>query len=297
MHLGYTRNDFHCLLDGELFLPESWDQDRERCREAGIPDEVVYRPKWRISLELYDRARAAGVLFEWMTADEGYGGKPGFHEGLEERRQQYVLEVPRTFSVWIDPPEVTGRRYRRGGRGRSRQVPRIKAGQTEPRSVENVFWFSSAMKDSSWKTYYVKDSDKGPVVWEAKATRVTPKGSDDLPGHEAWLIVARNVLDPNEMKFFISNARKSTRIETMLLVGFSRWRVERCFQDQKQEIGLDCYEGRRYLGLKRHLILSSVSYLILTRAKQLLLKKRDCEDHDSATAGRYRHHRAELVGA
>ena len=72
------RDDFHCLLDGELFLPESWSDDRDRCREAGIPDDVVYRPKWQIALELYDRAVGNGVHFDWLTFDEGYGSKPEF---------------------------------------------------------------------------------------------------------------------------------------------------------------------------------------------------------------------------
>lgn len=74
VHLGYTRSYFHCLVDGELFLPESWSEDRRRCRAAGIPDEMVYRSKWQIALELVDRAREHGVVFEWLTFDEGYGG-------------------------------------------------------------------------------------------------------------------------------------------------------------------------------------------------------------------------------
>jgi SRSO17 transposase len=71
VHLGYATGDFHCLLDGDLFLPESWSKDRDRCREAGIPDEIVYRPKWKIALELLDRARGNGVVFDWLTFDEG----------------------------------------------------------------------------------------------------------------------------------------------------------------------------------------------------------------------------------
>jgi SRSO17 transposase len=82
------------------------------------------------------------------------------------------------------------------------------------------------------------------------------------------LIVARDVLNPEELKFFVSNAPAGTSIQTMLLVAFSRWRVERCFEDQKSEIGLDQYEGRRYQGLKRHLILSCISYLFLSRMRQ-----------------------------
>lgn len=295
VHLGYARDDFHCLLDGELFLPESWSDDRGRCEEAGIPEDMVYRPKWQIALELYDRSRSHGVDVKWITADEGYGGKPGFHEGLQQRDQLYVLEVPRNFSVWIDPPETTDRRYRRGGRGRSRQTPRVKAGQPGPRSVEQALWFSEAMKAVLWQKYHIKDSDHGPVVWEAKRIRVTMKGSDGLPGQEVWLIAARNLLDPSELKFFVSNAPRQTTMETLLPVAFTRWRIERSFRDQKQEVGLDCYEGRRYLGLKRHLILSSISYLFLSLAKYRLSEKKS-GDHHSAVAGRGRHHRTELVG-
>ncbi len=82
------------------------------------------------------------------------------------------------------------------------------------------------------------------------------------------LIVARDALNPDEIKFFVSNAPAETPVGVLLLVAFSRWRVERCFEDQKGEIGLDQYEGRRYQGLKRHLVLSMVSYLFLSRVRQ-----------------------------
>jgi len=91
--------------------------------------------------------------------------------------------------------------------------------------------------------------------------------------------VARNVLHEDEVKFFFSNAPENTTVGQMLLIAFSRWRVERCFQDQKQDIGLNAWEGRRYVGLKRHLILSSVSYLFLARVRNKLRGKKlriDC---------------------
>lgn len=296
VHLGYAREDFQCLLDGELYLPEGWANDRARCREAGIPDEMVYRPKWQIALELHDRACSEGIVFDWITADEGYGGKPGFIEGLHACGQKFVVEVPRNFSVWNVAPDMTDRAYRAGGRGRPRAVPRVKAGQPEARSVEQVYWFDEPLKSARWRKYYIKDSEKGPVVWEAKRTRLVMKGSDGLPGVELWLIVTRNLEDPLEIKFFVSNAPRSERLETMLLVGFSRWRVERSFEDQKQEIGLDCYEGRCYLGLKRHLILSSISYLFLSLVKQRLTEKKST-DHSPTATRRDRCHRPQLVGA
>ena len=233
VHLGAATEGFHCMLDGELFLPKSWDDDRERCRAAVIPDEIVYRPKWQIALELYDRSVAEGITFPWITADEGYGGKPGFLEGLDRRRQQFVLEVPRTFSVWEKTPETTDRSYRKNGRGRGRKKPRVKSGESSPRSVETVFWFSETMKSISSQKYRIKESEKGPIIWEAKRLRVTLKGSDDLPGMRLWLVVARNVLD-GELKFFVSNAGERASLSKLLLVAFQRWRVERCFEDQKQ---------------------------------------------------------------
>jgi SRSO17 transposase len=267
VHLGYAVDDFHCLVDGELFLPESWDQDRDRCREAGIPDSVVYRPKWQIALELYDRGIAHGLHFDWLTFDEGYGGKPEFLREVSARQQRYVAEVPRTLTGWLKEPRVVTRPYRRGGRGRGRKVPRLASGSRPARGVE-ILLKDRVLRDQPWQPWRVKDGDKGPMVWECKHTFITVKDEGGLPGQRLHLLIARNVLDPKEIKFFVSNAPPATGIGALLLVAFSRWRVERCFQEGKSEIGLDQYEGRRYLGLKRHLVLSAVSYLFLAKVRQ-----------------------------
>ena len=273
VHLGFARGDFHCLLDGELYLPESWDADRDRCREAGIPDSLVYRPKWQIALELYDRAVANGLRFEWLTFDEGYGSKPEFLRELSSRSQMYVGEVPRSFAAWLDPPRVVTRRYRRNGKGRGRKIPRLASGSPPTRRVDELL-NDKQLVDQPWKRFHVKDGEKGPVVWECKHCMITIKDAQGLPGQRLHLVVARNVLEPEELKFFVSNGPVETRLETLLLVAFSRWRVERCFEDHKSEIGLDQYEGRRYLGLKRHLIISAVSYLFLARVRQDWAKKK-----------------------
>jgi SRSO17 transposase len=273
VHLGFARGDFHCLLDGELYLPESWDANRDRCREAGIPDSLVYRPKWQIALELHDRAVANGLRFEWLTFDEGYGSKPEFLRELSSRSQMYVGEVPRSFAAWLDPPRVVTRRYRRNGKGRGRKIPRLASGSPPTRRVDELL-NDKQLVDQPWKRFHVKDGEKGPVVWECKHCMITIKDAQGLPGQRLHLVVARNVLEPEELKFFVSNGPIETRLEILLLVAFSRWRVERCFEDHKSEIGLDQYEGRRYLGLKRHLIISAVSYLFLARVRQDWAKKK-----------------------
>ena len=294
VHLGRATGDFHCLVDGDLFLPESWSEDRARCRAAGIPDEVVYRPKWQVALALHDRARANGVTFDWLSFDEAYGSKPLFLQGLDQRGQLFVGEVPTTFSCWLDAPPVTVRPYRRGGRGRTRKTPRLRSDALPPSSVKDLLEHSPALRDQPWVAYHIKDGQKGPIVWEAKHTRIVMKNDAGLPGLELHLIVARNALDPNEVKFFVSNAPPETEVTTLLLVAFSRWRVERCFQDQKQEVGLDQWEGRTWLGLQRHLILTSVSYLFLARVRDQLRGKKSGA-HRVPSPRRRSRTRAELV--
>ena len=274
VHLGLANEDFHCLVDGELYLPESWADDWDRRREAKIPDDMVYRPKWEIALELYDRAKSNGLEFPWLTFDEGYGGKPPFLRALIGRHQRFVGEVPRSFTGWITAPRVTRRPFRRHGRGRGRKTPRLVSGSRPAIAVADMLRYSPALRDQTWEPWRIKDGVQGPMIWEAKHILFYPKDAKGLPGKPMHLIVARNVLNPEEMKFFVSNAPPHTSLGTLLLVAFSRWHVERCFEDQKGEVGLDHYEGRRYPGLKRHLILSAVSHLFLATTRQALAKKK-----------------------
>ena len=125
--------------------------------------------------------------------------------------------------------------------------------------------------NQSWQQWHVKDTQKGPKVIELKHGVVYPKNSTGLPGQAHHLIVARDVMHPEDIKFFLGNAPEGTSLETLLKVAYSRWRVERCFEDDKSSIGLDHFEGRRYPGLLRHLILSAVSLLFLARVREKLL--------------------------
>jgi SRSO17 transposase len=274
VHLSYVADDFHCLLDSELYLPESWDQDRERCRRAGIPDDVVYRPKWEIALGLYDKAKENDLHFSWVTFDEGYGGKPGFLRGLSEREQLYVGEVPKSIHGWMEEPLMTERPYRTERRGRNRKSPRIVAGQKSAQSLENHLKRSEELKNQPWVAYLVKEGTKGPMVWEVKHCRFIPVNEDGLPGSPLHLIIARNPLKRSEVKYFLSNAPQEADLGTMLIVAFSRWSIERCFEDEKTELGLDHFEGRKYVGLKRHQTITALTQLFLAEQEQCLKKKK-----------------------
>jgi SRSO17 transposase len=271
VHLGYaTPGGFHAQLDGELFLPEDWAQDRDRCRACGVPDDVLYRPKWQIALALHQRAQGNGVRFAWMTFDEGYGLIPEFLHTLDDRGQRYVGEVPSNFVGWCKPPKLRPAGSRRPGvrKGPRSMAPKL-AGDAAVSRVDDLCRHSPAFTRQPWERFHIKDTTKGPAVWEAKAAMIYLQ-RDGLPTRPHWLIIARNVLDPSEVKYFISNAPAGTPLEMLLQVAFSRWIVERCFEDQKTELGMDHFEVRTWAALQRHLAITSVALLFLAHTRQEL---------------------------
>jgi len=268
VHLNYTAGEFHCLLDGELFLPESWAEDPLRRKAAAIPESMPHRPKWQIALELWERAVANGIRFEWVGADEGYGKVPEFLFHLDDRGQRYVVEVPVIFTGWLVKPELLHKEHHRSGMGRKRHFPRLKAQSPSASSVKQLLLHSPVLRTIPWETFHIKDTTKGPMVWKAKAVRFYLK-RDGLPTRAHWLIIAHNVENPKEIKYFVSNAPEGTPLEVLLYVGFSRWHVERCFEDEKSELGLSHFEVRNYPSLRRHLIITAVSHLFLAKVHQI----------------------------
>jgi SRSO17 transposase len=265
VHLGYAADDFHTLLDGELYLPEkTWHENRTRCRRAGIPDDVVYRPKWRIALGQIQRALANGIRFSWLTFDEYYGSKPPFLRALDALGQNYVAEIPSSFVGWTKEPEVMYREHARDNQlGRPRNLPRLKVKNTPFCKVRDLLTYSPILRKVPWIKYHVKDGQKGPMVWEAKSIPLWIKDENGLPSRPHQLIITRGVLNPEEVKFFLTNVPETVAIETLLLVAFSRWRIERMFEDSKDELGLDHFEVRQFLSIQRHLILTCLSHLFL----------------------------------
>jgi len=266
VHLGYVAGDFHALVDSDVYLPEAWLEDRTRCREAGIPDEVAYRPKWRIALDLLRHTLGKGVALKYLAADEEYGRCGAFRAEVDALGLLYVVEVPCALTGWTRPPRVlTPRRTSTTGLGRPRTRPELAAGAPSARRVDRL-WKRGG---PSWRGFHVKNTQKGPVVWEARTTRFSPWTKGGLPGSELWLMVARNVLD-GEVKYFLSNAAADTPAELLLHVAFSRDHIEKLFEESKGEVGLDHFEARGYRAVKRHLILSMVSLLFLAEQTQVL---------------------------
>jgi SRSO17 transposase len=236
VHLGVARGRYKTLVDADLFLPESWSQDRERCRHAGIPDDLVYRPKWQIALGQIDRARAHGVVLDWVTFDEGYGDKPGFLGGLEDRQVRYVGEVPKSLACWATRPRAGASSHR----------------------ADNLVRHSPVFTQQRWQRVRLPRQTLGDPVWETKAAQVWLSWAGQPTGRTYGLIWARNVRTGEE-KYFVSNAPKRTSRRRLLRVGFQRWNVAHSFRLSKGEIGFRHFEGRSYVALMRHLTLCLVT--------------------------------------
>jgi SRSO17 transposase len=234
-----------------------------------IPDEVVFRTKPQIALGMVDRVLAQGVHVKAWTFDEGYGHDTTFLDGLEQRRQAFVGEVPTNFHGWVIKPRVLhdGPSPRRG---RKKKYPRLAARRRRSSEVQNLARYSPAFRKQKWQRYRIKDTERGPEVWEVKWAVFWRKGPEGLPGRRHCLIVVRNVLT-KEVKYFLSNrvpGERGITLRWLLYVAFQRWSVEGCFRQAKEELGLDHYEVRGWRCLYRHFYLTQLSHLFCARMRQ-----------------------------
>jgi len=193
VHLSYSAPGFQVLLDSTVYLPEDWANDPVRRKENYVPDDVEFSTKQRIALGQVDHALSNGVRVSAWTFDEFYGRDRKFLDGLESRRQVFAGEIPSDFHGWVQKPTVlrTGPK-KRGKGGRAKRYPRV-ARRRPSCEVRNLVKYSPIFRDQSWQRYRVKDTDKGPEVWEVKWSVFWRKDEAGLPTRRHCLIVARNV--------------------------------------------------------------------------------------------------------
>ena len=274
-HLLYTDNDPHnpftCVVASDLFLPEDWSRNRVRCQEAGIPDEVVYRPKWRIALDQVKEVIGDGVRFSWLTFDEDYGSVPGFWFGLDRLGQRGIGEVRAHSRCWPTRPHC-----------RSTQSAHAS------KRVDNICRYSPVFTKKEWRRITIKDATRGPMVWEIKTARVhlvDASGSVSQPtDRKYWLILARHAAT-GEIKYFVSNAAANTSLRDMLQAAFARWHVEPWFGRAKQEAGFGAFEVRTYTSLIRHWLSSRMAMYFLAAETQRLRGEKST-DHARANGRR-----------
>jgi SRSO17 transposase len=241
---------------------------------------VVFRTKPEIALAQIARAIGLGIRVRAWTFDELYGRGREFLDGLSQWGQNFVGEVPCDFTGWLQEPRVLRHpapQEKHTG-GRKRRYPRLVRKALPAGEVRNLVTYSPVFRRQQGPRFRIKDGETGPIVWEVKhATFYRKHGPAGLPGPAHTLIVARNVLDPQEIKYFLSNLvidGQTVTLAGLLWVAFSRGPMERCFEMAKSELGMDHFEMRSWRGIHRHLYLTQVSQLFWARVQQHLREKK-----------------------
>ena len=239
---GYATTKGRALIDRELYLPKSWIADRDRCREAAVPDDVGFATKTDLARTMLARALEAGVPAAWVTADEAYGRDHKFRAWLEQRRIGYVVAVACNQAI----PASAG-----------------------PSRADVL---AAHAPQQAWKRCSCGDGAKGPRVFDWAAASLP--GDQDAPprGWSRRLLIrrslTRNSKGEHELAYYLCCAPAATTDEDLIGVAGSRWAIEECFQTAKTETGLDQYQVRRYDAWYRHITLAMLAhaYLCVTAA-------------------------------
>ena len=263
VYLGYTSRLGYTLGEGCLYMPESWfdAEHAEKREKCGVPEELTFKTKPEIALEiLQDTVQRGALRFRWVTADEVYGNTPQFLDGVANLGKWYFAEVACSTRVWRCRPAVVKPWWSRRGR---RPKVRLRTPSHQPVRVDQV---AERLPKKAWSAYLVKEGSKGPIVCDFAFLRVTVV-RDKLPGDTVWLVIRRNLENPNQIKFYLSNAPADIDQAELVRISGMRWPIETAFEQGKEEIGLDHYETRSWLGWHHHMTLSFLSHNFLVRLR------------------------------
>lgn len=275
-----ARGEVPVMVGLQLFLPESWTSDPARMVRARIPeDRQTFRSKPEIAIEEIDRIRAAGVRFGCVLADAGYGLSAPFRHALGARGLQWAVGIPRHQKVYsadvalIFP--VAGH-----GRPRQRHIPDSKSIAAE-----------AMLADAPWRSVSWRHGTKGRLsarfaavrvrVADGPPQRIRDMGGQHMPGEEAWLVGERRA--NGERKYYLSNLPADTPLRTLAGTIKARWICEQAHQQLKEELGLDHFEGRSWIGLHRHVLMTMIAYAFL-QARRLDQAGREKKDRGTAAA-------------
>jgi len=224
------------LVDRELYLPQSWCDDRRRCEEAGVPADAAFATKPQLAIEMLRRALGAGARPDWVLADEVYGSDGKFRRFLEERGRPFVLAVTSRQRLWAG---------------------------FEQKRVDEI---ARSAPPEVWHRLSVGDGSKGPRVYDWAASTF---GLPSDHGLVRWLLVRRGVDAPHEKAYYLCLAPPKATARDLAVAAGGRWSIECCFEAAKQETGLDEYEVRSWAGWHRHVTLSmlALAFLAAVRAR------------------------------
>lgn len=267
----------HWPVSARLYLPKEWATDIERRQKVRVPDDIEFKDKPTLGLELVDQARKWGVSFNYVVADGGFGDNPSFLERLEERHLLYVCGVHSTFGV---------RRAEDVRAAAEAPLPEYKGIGTRKRERKPAHLYTvgalvESLPEDAWQTVTWREGTKETLRKQFVAIRVhwatgqwternrrSVKHSAIRTGPEGWLLAERPM--PGERglhKWYYSNLPADTPLVRLVTLAHSRWTIERFYQDAKGECGMDNYQGRRWDGLHRHLALAMLSYSFLAQVR------------------------------
>lgn len=224
------------FLDRELYLPKSWTDDRERCRAAGIPDEVAFQTKPQLAQAMLARALDDGVPAGWVTGDEVYGSDRVLRRWLEEREQPFVLAVRRNELLWVWTPEYGPEQY----------------------AADEL---AAALSAEDWERLSAGDGEKGPRLYDWAGIPIRPLRE---AGWAHWLLVRRRLTVPGELAYYVCFAPVDTPLARLVQVAGRRWPIEVCFESGKGEVGLDQYQVRKWASWYRHITLALLAHAYVT---------------------------------
>ena len=245
----------------QLYLPKEWTDEPERCKVAGVPDEIGFATKPEIALTQMRQACEEGVPPGVVLADPAYGAETAFRDGITNLGLPYVMGIRSTTSVWA--PGVTPLPARKwSGRGRPTKLLRRAPGH-QPTSVKSL---AMQMPKRAYQVVSWREGTNEVLRSRFAAVRVRPAYRDywsDTVRPEEWLLIEwpRAVAEP--LKYWLSTAPKEATLEQLVFVAKMRWRIERDYRDLKQEFGLAQYEGRNWRGVHHHATLCIAAYAFL----------------------------------
>jgi SRSO17 transposase len=259
-------------LDWALYLPQAWSGDIARCRQAGVPAPAVFRTKPELALDLIDQLLAWGLRRQLVLADAGYGNSTEFRHGLARRGLQYIVGVESHTAVWEQ--SSAGVPAHRRGRGR----PRPPHYRGQPLGLRQL---ALALPPQAWRTLTWRQGTQGPQRSRFAACRVQPAHGHAHHQPElasVWVLIEWPADTAAPTKYWFSNLPEGVSLRRLVRLAKLRWRVEQNYQQLKEELGLDHYEGRGWQGWHHHVTLVCLAYafLLLERRRFKKLHCRLC---------------------
>ena len=251
-----------------LYLPEVWAADMERREKVGVPESVAFRTKWQIALDLIDHLSEEDVRKATILADAGYGEATTFREGLTERGFRYAVGIGPQITVWVPGHGPLAPRPKAGRRGHPATRLRRDA-EYQPQSVLEV---AKSLPTAAWTEVAWAEGTRGKLRSRFATLRVRVASRDHKrsePRAEEWLLVEWSNGDTKPSKYWLSTEPEEMDITSLVARVKLRWRVERDYQELKDEIGLDHFEGRGWRGFHHHasLCIATYAFLVAERAR------------------------------